>query len=338
MIVDIHTHVFDPSLHFGPSLVADLARCGVDPASWGNVCEEHLLDTKAADVSVVFGLQANVTGWDIPNDFVAAYAARAPDRLLFFAAIDPPQPEFMAELERCHQELGAVGVKLSPLYSGVSPNDPRCREIYRYCVKHGLPVLFHVGTSFVGHTLLDYSRPVHFDAVAVEFPELRMVLAHLGHPWEGETIAVIRRHPHVYADLSALYYRPWQFYNSMRLLVEYRADHKVLFGSDFPFAKTDELADRRRGMNNVLAQSGLPVVPAEVLEAIIHRDALALLGLPDPRTGLRGDRHDDIPDDAGAPVAGAEPARNDHAAHAQTGASRRTRPHGRRDDLHVRHS
>ena len=61
-------------------------------------------------------------------------------------------------------------------------------------------------------------------------------LAHLGHPWEGETIAVIRRHKNVFADLSALYYRPWQFYNSMRLLVEYRTEAKVLFGSDFPFA------------------------------------------------------------------------------------------------------
>ena len=194
----------------------------------------------------------------------------------------------MQELERCHQQLGAVGVKLSPLYSGIHPNDSRCQEIYRYCVQHQLPVLFHVGTSFVGHTLLDYSRPIHFDAVAVDFPELRMVLAHLGHPWEGETIATIRRHPHVYADLSALYYRPWQFYNSMRLLVEYRADHKVLFGSDFPFAKTTASLTGVRNMNDVLAQSGLPAVPAQALEGIIHRDSLRLLGLPDPRFGRLG--------------------------------------------------
>ena len=283
MIVDIHTHYFDPVRHFGPSLHADLARCGVDPVAWGAVGERHLETTRAAEVAVVFGLQAQATGWNIPNDAVAAHVARAPDRLLFFAAVDPAQADCLDELERCHRDLGAVGVKLAPLYQGVHPCDPRCQEVYRYCVRHGLPVLFHAGTSFVGHTLLDHSRPVHFDAVAVAFPELRMVLAHLGHPWEGETIAVIRRHPHVYADLSALYYRPWQFYNSMRLLVEYRANHKVLFGSDFPFTTTSCSLDGVRNVNAVLAQSGLAPIPSEILEEIIGRDALGLLGLTPPR-------------------------------------------------------
>jgi predicted TIM-barrel fold metal-dependent hydrolase len=282
MIVDVHTHFFRGELDFGASLRADMARCGVDSAAWGDVGKRHLETTRAADVAVVFGLQAQATGWNIPNDAVAAHVARAPERLLFFAALDPAQRNCMEELERCHRGLGAVGVKLAPLYQNVHPRDPRCCDIYRYCVRHGLPVLFHAGTSFVGGTLLEYSRPVHFDAVAVEFPELRMVLAHLGHPWEGETIAVIRRHPHVFADLSALYYRPWQFYNSMRLLVEYRAEAKVLFGSDYPFTTTGSSLAGVRGVNAVLAQSGLPQVPADVIEGIIHRDALGLLGLPHP--------------------------------------------------------
>jgi predicted TIM-barrel fold metal-dependent hydrolase len=259
-----------------------MARCGVDPTTWGDVTQRHLETTRAADVAIVFGLQARATGWNIPNEAVAAHVARAPERLLFFAAIDPASEDCLAELERCHRGQGAVGVKLAPLYQGVHPLDTRCRTICRYCERHGLPVLFHVGTSFVGVVPLDYSRPVHFDALAAEFPELRMVLAHLGHPWEGETIAVIRRRPHVFADLSALYYRPWQFYNSMRLLVEYHADHKVLFGSDFPFTTTDSSLAGVRGVNAILAQSGLPPIPPEVVEGIIHRDALSLLGLPHP--------------------------------------------------------
>ncbi|CAL1517758.1 amidohydrolase family protein [Chitinophaga sp. MM2321] len=282
MIVDIHTHFFRPGKDFGPRLQADMQRCGVDPAVWGEIGKKHLETTQEADVAVVFGLQAAATDWNIPNEVVAAHVAQAPGRLLFFAAIDPASPGFMEELERCHQVSGAVGVKLAPLYQNIHPGDPRCYEIYRYCVKHHLPVLFHAGTSFVGGTPLDYSRPVHFDAVAVDFPELRMVLAHLGHPWEGETIAVIRRHANVYADLSALYYRPWQFYNSMRLLVEYRAHEKVLFGSDFPFATTGDSLRGVRGLNDVLANSGLPAIPAEVTEGIIHRDTLKLLGLPNP--------------------------------------------------------
>ena len=283
MIVDIHTHVFSPGKDFGPKLQADMQRCGVDQTVWGDVAARHLETPRAADVAIVFGLQAAATDWHIPNEEVAAHVAKAPDRLLFFASIDPAQPGFMEELEKCHQQLGAVGIKMAPLYQHVHPADKRCYAIYRYCVKNNLPVLFHAGTSFVSGTSLDYSRPVHFDAVAGDFPELRMVLAHLGHPWEGETIAVIRRHAHVYADVSALYYRPWQFYNSMRLLVEYHAEHKVLFGSDYPFTTTADSIKGLRAINHIIGSSGLPPVPGEVIENIIHRNALELLGLPNPK-------------------------------------------------------
>lgn len=282
MIVDIHTHVFRPDTDFGPKLLADMERCKIDPTIWRDLGEKHLESTKAADVAIVFGLQASATDWNIPNDMVAAHVALAPSRLLYFASIDPLLPGFMEELEKCHQQDGAVGVKMSPLYQDVHPGDPRCYQVYRYCEKHGLPILFHAGTSFVSGTPLDYSRPVHFDKVAVDFPELRMVLAHLGHPWEGETIAVIRRHANVYADLSALYYRPWQFYNSMQLLVEYRTHEKVLFGSDFPFTTTADSINGVRNINHILANSGLPSIPKEVTEGIIHRNTLELLGLPDP--------------------------------------------------------
>lgn len=282
MIVDIHTHVFNAAENFGPRLKADLERCNVDPAVWGNVAERHLETTKAADVAIVFGLQASATGWNIPNEMVAAHVARAADRLLFFAAIDPLRTDYMLELEKCHRQLGAVGVKLAPLYQNLHPQDKRYYDIYKYCQQHGLPILFHTGTSFVSGTPLEYSRPVHFDAVAVDFPDLCMVLAHLGHPWEGETISVIRRHANVYADISALYYRPWQFYNSMRLLVEYKAQHKVLFGSDFPFTTTGDSIQNIRTLNKVTGTSGLPEVPADVIEEIIHRDALRLLKLPNP--------------------------------------------------------
>src|SRR5262249_12097172 len=73
MIVDVHTHFFRPDRDFGPALRADMARCGVDPASWGDVGEQHLLTTRRADVAVVFGLRAEATGWNIPNEAVAAH-------------------------------------------------------------------------------------------------------------------------------------------------------------------------------------------------------------------------------------------------------------------------
>ena len=283
MIVDVHTHVFRPKTDFGPPLCADLKRCGVEPASWGDVGERHLEATLAADVAIVFGIQAAATGWHVPNDFVAAHVQRAPERLVFFASIDPGQPGFEAELERCHQDLRCRGVKLAPIYQGVHPLDSRYRHIYAYCQRYALPILIHMATTFSSGTPLEYARPAHMDQVAIDFPDLKLVLAHLGHPWEGETIAVIRRNANVFADLSALYYRPWQFYNSMRLLVEYHAEHKVLFGSDFPFTMTADSLQAVRNLNAILAASGLPPVPREVIEDIIHREALALLGLKHPK-------------------------------------------------------
>ena len=283
MVIDVHTHVFRPETDFGPRLLADLARCGVAPASWGNVGQRHLETTRAAEVSIVFGVQAAATGWNVPNDAVAAHVRLAPERLVFFASIDPGRPGFQGELERCHQDLRCRGVKLAPIYQGVHPLDPRYRHIYAYCQERGLPILIHMATTFSSGTPLEYARPALIDQVAVDFPELKLVLAHLGHPWEGETIAVIRRNANVYADVSALYYRPWQFYNSMRLLMEYHAEAKVLFGSDFPFTTTADSLKGLRALNSVVSQSGLPRVPDEVIEGIIHRDALGLLGLKHPK-------------------------------------------------------
>jgi predicted TIM-barrel fold metal-dependent hydrolase len=140
-----------------------------------------------------------------------------------------------------------------------------------------------MATTFSSGTPLEHARPAHMVQVALDFPDLKIVLAHLGHPWEGETIAVVRRNSNLYADLSALYYRPWQFYNSMRLLVEYHAEAKVLFGSDFPFTTTEDSLQAVRNLNAVLGRSGLPSVPESVVEEIIHRDALSLLGLSHPR-------------------------------------------------------
>lgn len=283
MIVDVHTHFLRAKTDFGPQVRADMARCEIDVNRWDFSPEEHLKAMEPADVAVVFGLSAAATGWNVPNDAVAEQVARAPLRLIFFASIDPARPDFQEELERCHQDLGCRGVKLGPIYQGVHPLDPRCRAIYAYCQRHGLPIITHMAATFSSGVPLEYARPALMDQVAVEYPELRIVLAHLGHPWEAEAIAAMRKQPHLYCDVSALYYRPWQFYNAMRLVVEYGAGAKLLFGSDYPATTTGESLTGLRNVNAVLGQSGLPRIPEEVIEGIIHRDALALLGLADPR-------------------------------------------------------
>jgi predicted TIM-barrel fold metal-dependent hydrolase len=97
-----------------------------------------------------------------------------------------------------------------PMYAGFRPDEEWLAPLWEYAQTHQLPVLLHTGTTFISQAPLECTLPRHLDPVACRYPELRMILAHLGHPYEGECIAVIRKHPHVYADLSALHYRPFQ--------------------------------------------------------------------------------------------------------------------------------
>ena len=106
-----------------------------------------------------------------------------------------------------------------------------------------------------------------------------MVVAHLGHPWEADTIVMIRKQPNVFADISALFYRPWQFYNSLRLAVEYGVTHKLLFGTDYPFTTFDESVAGLRSVVQLSREMNLPELPDDLPDQIIHRDTLAVLGL-----------------------------------------------------------
>ena len=276
MIVDLHTHYWKQE-ELGPELFNDLNNARMSNGNYVMSSELHLQATAAVDKTVVFGLRALQSGFNISNDTVREQVNKAPDRLIFFTSVDPNESGFMEELERTHQDMGAKGIKLGPIYQGVHPLDNRYRMIYAYAQKHNLPILVHMATTFSSASPIDYANPVHMSQVAVDFPDLKLILAHLGHPWSGETIAIIRRHKNVYSDCSALYYRPWQFYNTMRLLVEYGPVHKVFFGSDFPFTLPQESVVNVRNLNHIIKNSGLPPVPAEVIEEIINRDTLGIL-------------------------------------------------------------
>ena len=115
--------------------------------------------------------------------------------------------------------------------------------------------------------------------MALEFPELKLVIAHLGHPWMDDTIVLIRKQPNMFADISGLFYRPWQYYNSLRLAVEYGVSHKLLFGTDYPIAGFDETLEGLRSVVRLSEEMRLPSLPRELPDEILNRDTLGLLGL-----------------------------------------------------------
>ena len=171
------------------------------------------------------------------------------------------------------------GIKFGPNYQHFHPLSGEAFRIYRRAEELGLPVLFHQGTSPVQLAELDYAHPRHIDAIAIAFPNLRIILAHMAHPWQIECFVVIRKHPHVYADISANFYRPWSCWEAFVHATEWGVLHKLLFGSDFPIATPQETMDALGRVNDVVAGTSLPRVPEGELEKILYRDSLGLLGL-----------------------------------------------------------
>jgi predicted TIM-barrel fold metal-dependent hydrolase len=276
---NVHTHVWEEKLHLAPFFVKEAELSRGYPLDMTVQAGAFLQDNAPYDKVVVLGAKARLNGIWVPDDYLAAFVAQAPGKLYGFAGCDPTQPGHLDELRHAVEDLRLSGVKMMPMYAGFDPRDPRCEPVYAYCQSRGLPILFHTGTTFNRQAPLRFSRPWLWDEVAIQYPELRMVLAHVGHPFCEECLVVIRKHPHVYADISALFYRPWQFYNMLVAAQEYKVTHKLLFGTDYPFAATEESIQGLRQANRVVGNSGLPHITDATIEGILHRDAFALLGI-----------------------------------------------------------
>jgi hypothetical protein len=284
VIVDVHSHVPTHRDEIPPGELVENAKWRPDrvvaaTTTWA----DYDAAFASVSVSVAFTIARNRVEVDrTVNDDVAAFIGAAPERRIGFLSVHPEVPGAEAELERARMELGLRGIKLGPNYQIFDPLAEPALRIYELAERYGLPILFHQGASPVREAPLRYAQPLLMDEIAMQFPELRVVMAHMGHPWQRDTIVTIRKHPHVYADVSALFYRPWSFYEGMRLATEWGALDKLLFGSDFPIATPDETIDGLRRVNDIVVGTALPPVPLDRIEELIHRDPLPLLGLERP--------------------------------------------------------
>jgi uncharacterized protein len=281
MVIDIHSHVWEYPRHFGDDfqMQARRARGDVEVDLTVRYEEYAKAATQEGVRTVVFGGKAKLSGMWVEDDYVAECVAARPDQLVGFLSVDPTQEGWEQEMDDGHQRLGLKGIKLLPMYAGFRPCDPELDPLWAYAQKHSLPVLLHTGTTFISQAPIECTLPRHIDPVATRFPDVKIVLAHLGHPYEGECVAVIRKHPNVYADVSALHYRPFQLYNSLMLVQEYGVYDKLLFGTDYPFTTVDASLDGLRGLNKMLDGTALPRLDEEKIEAVIYRDGMEELGI-----------------------------------------------------------
>ncbi|MEO7649181.1 MAG: amidohydrolase family protein [Bryobacteraceae bacterium] len=280
MLVDVHSHYWEYPEHFSEDFKNQARRARGDvevdlTVRWN----EYHATAVTCDKTVVFGGKAKLSGLWVPDRAVASYVAAQPRKLIGFLSLDPTQPGWQDEMHEGHRDLKLKGIKLLPMYAGFMPNDRRLDYLWEYATRHGLPVLLHTGTTFISQARLDCTIPRLLDDVAIRYPDVKMILAHISHPYEGECAVTIRKHPNVYADCSALHYRPFQLYHSLMLLQEYGVWHKLLFGSDYPFTTVDASLAGMRALNDMLEGTHLPRLDMDKMEAMFSRDTLSILGI-----------------------------------------------------------
>ncbi|MDP4502554.1 amidohydrolase family protein [Nonomuraea turcica] len=186
----------------------------------------------------------------LSNEEIADAAAQHTDALIPFASIDPAKGHAGARrFRKLVEERGMRGIKFHPSIQGFAPNDRSAYPLLDVAQELGVPALFHTGQTGIGAGLpggggirLGLSNPMLLDDVAVDFPDLTIIMAHPSFPWQDEALAVATHKPKVYIDLSG--WSPKYFPPQLVRYANSLLQDKVLFGSDYPLITPDRwLAD-----------------------------------------------------------------------------------------------
>ena len=211
------------------------------------------------------------------NEEIAERAAANDDVIIAFASIDPHRGAAGVDwARRLIEEHGVKGFKFHPSSQGFCPNDRELAyPLYEVIEAAGLPALFHTGqtgagagTRGGGGIRLRYSNPIYLDDVAVDFPDMPIIMAHPSFPWQEEALSVATHKPQVYIDLSG-----WSPKYFPPILVQYAntlLKDKMLFGTDFPVLTPE------RWMSDLEKMGG---IRDEVKPGIFQHNAARLLGL-----------------------------------------------------------
>lgn len=280
--IDFHTHAEEPcGCHTDDGyddLQATMAKYFRAPWSHPPTIQDTAKHYREQNIAaVIFPVDAErETGYRrYKNEEVAEIAAENDDILIPFASIDPHKGKMgVREARRLMKEFGIKGFKFHPTMQGFYPNDRMAYDLYEAIADEGGIALFHTGQTGVGSGMrsgngmrLKYSNPMFLDDVAVDFPDMKIILAHPSFPWQEESLAVAQHKPNVYIDLSG-----WSPKYFPEILVKYcnsLIKDKVLFGSDWPMITPERwLSDFEKiGIKD------------EVRAGIIKDNAVKLLGL-----------------------------------------------------------
>lgn len=259
MIIDAHTH-----LHRSHML-----------ASADQLLE--IMDRGGIDRAAIFPSPAS----DFTTEETIETARAHPDRFFAIGTVSPlsAPPDALQRLDG-HLENGTVrGLKFFLGYQYFYPNNvPLLAPYMRLAEAYKIPVIFHTGDTvgFMQKARLAYAHPLAIDDLAVEFPNVKIVIAHFGNPWMMDAAAVLQKNPNVFADISGWIYGPLSDEDRVRLTARFMESYwyvddpsKFLFGSDFPISDPITYVEFVRG---------LPIND-EDKEAIFWKNAVRLFNL-----------------------------------------------------------
>jgi predicted TIM-barrel fold metal-dependent hydrolase len=243
-VIDAHVHIM-PWDQIHPDAAALISRRPDIEAIQLLISDPHRLidymDERNVEKLVMINyITPTVVGFtEEANNFSANMAKPYPERLIPFGGIDPRRvADVGAEMDHLLDDLGLRGIKLHPPHQLFHVNDYLHSDslrglatVYEKCIEYDVPVMVHTGTSVFPRARNKYGRPLDIDDVLVDFPELKVIIAHGGRPlWMDQALFLLRRWPNAYLDISSvppkrlLNYFPW---------IE-RVAGRAMFGSDWP--------------------------------------------------------------------------------------------------------
>jgi hypothetical protein len=242
LITDCHIHI-QPIEMFKPAALALMQKQRPNFAQIVEFCHSpqaflKYLDRCGIDRAVLINYVApEIIGFTSGvNEFVAGYVKADPRRLIPCGSLHPRHTSnVLADVEQIVR-LGIRLIKIHPPHQLLYPNDyqhgvKELEIIYRAAEANEIPVMFHTGTSIFPGARNKYGDPIYIDDVAVDFPRMKILLAHGGRPlWMNTSFFLVRRHPNVYLDISGI--PPKALLQYFPRLEEIAA--KTLFGTDWP--------------------------------------------------------------------------------------------------------
>ncbi len=248
------------------------ANASTKSAAFDSRPEQLIEATKDADKVIVFGIKAPFCGINADQELIAKFVREHSDRFIGWCSVDPNDRDCVDQLEYNVNHLGLRGLKVSPIYQNWDPQDPKHLPLFKKAESLGIPVNIHQGTSFVRPGPLKYANPIQLEDIAIACPNLRIVIAHMGHPWEDECVVLIRKHPNLYTNISALHYRPLRHYQAFMTAIEYGVEHKLIMGSDFPSATLPQVIAGQWKVNDILEGTKFPRISDEIIHNIIYEN------------------------------------------------------------------